>query len=191
MDLKDLDDIQEVKAKDTTATKALNKSQNWFLRTVGSCPICDETHLFKSRKTSEQLITAMLHLCPIYEMATVKVWLSIITENKACILCTDHRHTEANCTWTTSKPCNVRGCYERHHPSLHQTVTGRINVIKGQDLTLTGLLPVMICTFKEQKKITTILFDSGSTVSLIQRSFVSSLFLKGFPLMTTFYKACE
>ena len=49
----------------------------------------------------------------------------------------------------------------------------------------------MIYTFKEQEKTTTILFDSGSMVSLIQRSFASSLFLKGFPLMTTLYKACE
>ena len=49
----------------------------------------------------------------------------------------------------------------------------------------------MIYTFKEQKKITTILFNSGSMVSLIQRSLASSLFLKGFPLMTTLYKACK
>ena len=73
MDLEDLDDIEEVKAKDTPTTKALNKSQNWSVRTVGPCPICDEIHLFKSRITGETLVTAMLHLCPIYKDATPEV----------------------------------------------------------------------------------------------------------------------
>ena len=104
----------------------------------------------------------------------------------------DHRHTEANCAWNTTKPCNVRACYERHHISLHQTVTGRINVIQVIDLTLTdSLLPVMIYTFKDQEQTTTILFDSGSTVSLIEKSLASSLGLKGFPLTTILYKVCK
>ena len=38
------------------------------------------------------------------------------------------------------------------HPSLHQTVTGKINAIKGQDLTSTGLLPIMMNTCKEQRR---------------------------------------
>ena len=124
-------------------------------------------------------------------MATVEVRLEMITENKACLFCTDHRHIEANCIWNTTRPCNARGCYERHHILLHQTTNGRINVINVLDLTSTGLLPVMIYTFKEQDKTTTILFNSGSTVSLIKRSLASSLFLKGFPLTTTLYKACK
>ena len=95
----------------------------------------------------------------------------MIEWNEACLVCMDHRHTEANCAWNTTKPCNVRACYERHHISLHQTVTGRINVIQVIDLTLTdSLLPVMIYTFKDQEQTTTILFDSGSTVSLIEKS---------------------
>ena len=114
----------------------------------------------------------------------------MITWKEACLVCMDHTHTEANCTWNTTKPCNARGCFERHHTSLRQTVTGRINVINIIDLTLTdSLLPVMIYTFKDQDKTTTILFDSGSTVSLIKRSLASSLPLKGFSLTTTLYKA--
>ena len=63
--------------------------------------------------------------------------------------------------------------------------------MKSQDLTSTGLLAVMIYTFEEQKKTTTILFDGGLTVFLFQKSLTTSLFLKGFPLMTTLYKACN
>ena len=54
-----------------------------------------------------------------------------------------------------------------------------------------SLLPVMIYTFKDQEQTTTILFDSGSTVSLIEKSLASSLGLKGFPLTTILYKACK
>ena len=54
-----------------------------------------------------------------------------------------------------------------------------------------GLLPVIIYNFKEPKKTTTILFNEGSTVSLIQKSLANSLFLEGFPLMTSLYRACE
>ena len=54
-----------------------------------------------------------------------------------------------------------------------------------------SLLPVMIYTFKDQEQTTTILFDSGSTVSLIEKDFATSLGLKGFPLTTILYKACE
>ena len=39
--------------------------------------------------------------------------------------------------------------------------------------------------------MTTILFDSGSTVSLIEKSLASSLGLKGFLLTTILYKACK
>ena len=36
-----------------------------------------------------------------------------------------------------------------------------------------------------------ILFDSGLTVSLIQKDFATSLGLKGFPITTLLYKACD
>ena len=175
--------IEAIKSKGTKNPKASKswsledssvpslESRNWFRRTAGSCPICGEQHLFRHKRTGEQLISALLHICPIYEQARVEVQLEMIEWNEACLVCTDHRHTEANCAWNTTKPCNVRACYERHHISLHQTVTGRINVIQVIDLTLTdSLLPVMIYTFKDQEQTTTILFDSGSTVSLIEKS---------------------
>ena len=60
MDFEGLEDIKEVKAKVTPASKALKRSQNWFVKTVGPCPICEDIHLFKSRTTGETLVTAML-----------------------------------------------------------------------------------------------------------------------------------
>ena len=135
---------------------------------------------------------ALLHLCQIYDQATVDVRHKMIEWNEACVVCTDHRHTKANCAWNTLKPCNIRGCYQRYHTLLHRTVTRIFNVIKVIDLTMTNsLLPVMIYTFKDQKRTTTILFDSGSTVSLIEKDFATSLGLKGFPITTLLYKACE
>ena len=64
-------------------------------------------------------------------------------------------------------------------------------MIKGQDLTMAGLLPVMLYHFKQEMKTTTLLFDQGSTVSLIKKSLASDLFLEGFPLMTSLYRACD
>ena len=49
----------------------------------------------------------------------------------------------------------------------------------------------MAYTFKDQKLTTTILFDSVLTVSLIEKDFAISLVLKGFPITTLLYKACE
>ena len=49
----------------------------------------------------------------------------------------------------------------------------------------------MLYTFVDQQLMTTILFDSGSTVSLIDNDFAIALGLKGFPLKTLLYKACK
>ena len=116
----------------------------------------------------------------------------MVKQLQACVVCMDHRHTEANCAWDTLKPCNIRGCYQRHHTLLHRTVTRSLNLIKVIDRTRTNsLLPVMAYTFKDQKRTTTILFDSRLTVSFIQKDFAISLGLKGFPITTLLYKACE
>ena len=107
----------------------------------------------------------------------------IVTSLGACKLCLSIAHVGKDCPWESKwKPCGVGGCDKFHSRTLHGAKSFSIQIIhatlQNQTSVETRTLLLMQEVSEEGGKLF-ILWDNGSSISLVSRSYARKKKLRG------------
>ena len=135
-------------------------------------------HKTNSHRTNE---------CRKYLDMAINERLKIIRENYGCYRCLSSGHFAIDCT--NYEPC-IDGCDKLHHITLHNTGDNSLGHLSSHisdlsDKNTCSLMLMKIPLKCKLKRSINVLWDSGSTTSLITNTAAKTFGLRGLPVTLT------
>lgn len=120
-----------------------------------------------------------LSSCNAFKRMDVNERGKVVLDGKLCVLCFNN-HKVANCPKTKEwKKCNIDDCEKWHNRLLHGANVQGLTLVGSGDVAKNVLLLVQKIPVQGSKKKCTVLFDQGSTISLVTENYAKTAGLEG------------
>ena len=197
-----LEEVLHLKAKEMSSKREFEEALPELKEKIGSCKICNKEHTYDRTLSfgSVKWPSSLFKGCPEYNKMKVDERSRKVEENKGCAICTSWLHATERC-WLRNKQNNCQAlekgkkCGQRHDTSLHGSsnrycqVNAVTTVVASCDLhpdeSIVPAAPVLLRVQEievgvgDKKAKTLVLFDPGSTATLITHEFAERLGLTG------------
>ena len=164
---------------------AIKKEQQKFKK----CPCCGGHHTWTSARNKKTVASDRLAACKKFHDMALEDRVTFVSTKDCCVKCLSWQHVRDNCTNNGMK-CSAKDnagsgqCLGPHHRMLHgSTNHAVINTISSNNhLSNLSSSPTLLCMANldiTSMVSTTVLLDSGSTVSCITHALAGQLGLQG------------
>ena len=193
-----VEEVLFTKAKEMSCNKDFEQALPELKRKAGTCRLCDQHHSYDRVLPfgTVRWPSTQLRSCPEYNRLSVDERAKKLEEKSGCAVCTSWLHKSDSCfAKSRSRGCPVKEsgkrCGVKHDPSLHGAKSKYCQVNKVEstncdhDHVCTGASPVLLriqdveVGLGDKKATTLVLFDPGSTATLITHNFAEKLGLVG------------
>ena len=173
--------------KEDKSEKNLKKAEE----KIGKCPACDNFHYYEGKK-GDKVVSDKLWACEKFTALSLDKRVELVVKEKACASCLSWKHERSACEKPTT--CSENGCKGNHNKLLHGSNNPKVFTLTGrqrESCMQMGFLEMFHHTFEDVNIGTTVLTDTGSTISLITAQLASFLHLRGERKWMSMYRACE